>query len=502
LTILPQSNFRFFLGYSRNAQDGPALTTVEQFGSHQDEFPVFADIRRLRNEYRLGGELRFWNTRLTILRGWDNFKEDTGNFLSTLEPGNNPADLITLSSFRRSEPYHGNTPYWRVSLARDQAKWLSISARYDYAIGRRNFALDESAQGTNRFGAAANRQVLVSGAGSRPVSSGSATVSLFPTDRLTITNHTSFYSTRMEGNNVYTELLNSTGGLASYNFQYLGIRTIANLTEATFRVTKTFTLYSGYNYSAREIRSIQRFDPVPSPNDLIGQQDNHLHAGLAGVRLRPIRPLTITLDAEIGRADRPFYPIGEKNYHALGGRVQYKHKTLLISAATKTNYNFNSVALTSHSAKSRNYAFDASWVPREWFSFDAGYSKIHLDTISGIAYFALGQPVTGQNSIYVSNLHVLNVGSRFTIKKRVDLYAGWNRVQDTGDGRDFLSPDPFVAAQTFPLSFDSPLGRISVRVTNKMRFNVGYQHYAYNEKFFSLQDYRAHTGYLSVLWSF
>jgi hypothetical protein len=218
--------------------------------------------------------------------------------------------------------------------------------------------------------------------------------------------------------------------------------------------------------------------------------------------MNPWKPVTITLDGEIGRASRPFYPVAEKNYHALGGRVQYKYKTLLLSGATKTNYNFNSVSLTSYSARSRNYSFDASWIPLQWFSFDAGYSKLHLDTIGGIAYFAQAQLVTGQSSIYISNLHVVNAGAHFNIRKRVDVFAGANLVKDTGDGRAGLDPDPFRAAQTFPLSYDSPLARVSIRLNNRVRLNFGYQFYNYNETFINRQDYHAHTGYSSVLWSF
>lgn len=501
-TLLPQSRFRILLGYSRNSQDGPALSTVQQFGSGQDEFAIFENVRRQRNEYRLGAETFFWGAKFFVLHGWDNFKEDTLYRLDQPSAGFNPNDRITLSNVRRDEPYHGTTPYWRLALTKDQNKLYSIHARYNYAIGRRDFTFDELAQGTDRFGTSRDRQILVFGSGSRPVSSGSLTLSLFPSDRITISNHTSFHHTRMEGDNTYRELINSAGSFSTFNFNFLGIRTITNATDLNVRVLKWLGLYSGYHYSARRIRSVEQFDPVPSADDVRAQQENHVHAGIFGLRLKPSKPLTINLDAEIGRADRPFYPISEKNYHAISGRVQYKLRSLLFSAATRANYNTNSVTLSSHSARSRNYSLNAAWAPLDWFSFDAGYSKIHLDTASGIAYFALSQLVTGR-SIYISNIHALNGGARFTILKRIDLFAGYNRVQDLGDGRPVLNTtDAFIAAQTFPLSFESPMGRVSIKVREKLRLNFGYQHYGYNEKFYLRQDYRAHTGYASVLWSF
>src|SRR5260370_289533 len=99
--------------------------------------------------------------------------------------------------------------------------------------------------------------------------------------------------------------------------------------------------------------------------------------------------------------------------------------------------------------------------------------------------------------------------------RRADLYAGYSHVQDTGDGRGSptgsgFGPDipEFQRAQTFPLKFQSPLARLSVKITNRIRWNVGYQYYGYREDFFKGQPfttdygYRAQTGYTSVLWSF
>ncbi len=60
-------------------------------------------------------------------------------------------------------------------------------------------------------------------------------------------------------------------------------------------------------------------------------------------------------------------------------------------------------------------------------------------------------------------------------------------------------------AQTFPLTYQTSLLRLSVKVTAKLRYNVGYQYYGYHEDFGLLavdQSYRAHTGYTSLLWSF
>jgi hypothetical protein len=276
------------------------------------------------------------------------------------------------------------------------------------------------------------------------------------------------------------------------------------------------SLYGGYHYSDRQIRSTEllNFPEFPGPfQGIATEQSDHINSGLAGLRLKPLKPLTIILESELSFANHPFTPIADRNFHALRGRVQYKAKNLLLSAAYLQDYNTNSVSLSIHSSRARSYSFNASWTPHSWFSLDAGYSKLHLNTVSGIAFFAGGQEIQGLNSIYISNIHAANLGARFAIKKRADLYLGYTITRDAGDGRSApVAPgitDPSTLllspAQTFPVNYQSPLARLSVRISPKVRWNLGWQFYNYHEDFqlFPLsQNYHAHTGYSSVLWSF
>lgn len=518
LVLLPQSRFKFFLGYTRNSQSGPALSTIQLFDQRGDIYPFFADVRRKQDEYRVGGEIQAFGMKLHVIRGWEYFKEDTPYLLQNPEQGFDLTDRNRLDQYRRAEPYHGSTPNWRINLFRDANRWIGINGRFTHASGRRNFIQDESAFGTDRFGALRNRQILIFGTGRRPVTTGSLTLNVFPATRLTLTNHTALHNVRMEGDNSYREVNNLSLGALILNFQYLGIRTFVNTTDANLQVTKWLGLTGGYHFSTRRIRSIEREDFGAGTIDARrGEQENQLHAGRAGVRIRPGRGLTVLLDGEVGRTNRPFYPTSERNYEVFGGRMQYKQKSVFLSAAVRTNYNINSVSLASYSSRARNYFLDASWTPSNWFAIDAGYSKIHLNTAGTINYFVAFDLVEGERSLYISNVHTGHLGARFNLRRRVDLFAGFSRVQDTGDGRanplgarGGASLPIFQAAQTFPLAFTSPSGRISVRLRNQLRWNFGYQYYGYREDFFFpqtarsdfRQNYRANTGFTSLTWSF
>jgi hypothetical protein len=112
--------------------------------------------------------------------------------------------------------------------------------------------------------------------------------------------------------------------------------------------------------------------------------------------------------------------------------------------------------------------------------------------------------------MYISNIHAANLTAHFGITSRVELDLGYSRVQDTGDGRSapLVSAEGgsslplFLAAQTFPLTFDSPLARLSVKLHTRLRWNAGYQFYRYGERFEPRQPYNANTGYTSLTWSF
>lgn len=510
-TLFPQASFQVFGGYSRNLQEGAGQTTVNFFDHRGDEFPLFTNVRREQNEYRIGAELRFAGFKLVGHQGWEFFKDDTPASASN-QPGNNATDRVALTRLYRAEPYHGETPTTRVNLFTERKGWFALNGRFAYASTRRNFIFDEASVATNRFGAAQNRQLILFGNGSRPVTAANLTASVFAGPRVVVSNHTSFHQTRINGDSTFRDFDNATLNFTTVDFRFLGIKTITNTTDLDARVTNWMNLHAGYHVAQRDIASerAQTFDDFTDAAS--ASQTNVLHAGQFGLRLQPVKPLTFTFDGEIGRANRPIYPTSERNYHGLWGRVQWKQRNLRLGAAFRNRYNFNFANLWSHSTRSRHYSLDASWTPNGWFGVDAAYSKLHLDTITGIAYFFQGSLNDLDRSYYVSNLHTGFLQARFRLKERVDLFVGYSRTQDAGDGRStplagttYSSVPAFQVAQTFPMTFESPLARLSFRLHNRVRLNVGWQWYRYLEEFRfapAPQDYRAHTGYTSVLWSF
>ncbi len=510
LTLFPQSWFRVRAGYSRTTQEGPALSTILEFDPLGDVFPVFQDTRQEYNEYRVGADVIRKNFHLSVLHRWEYFKDDTSNNLTTPEQGS----VAQLTGFNRAQPYRGRAPGWLVNFYGEQ-KWIAANGRFTYTGGRGDFVQNQTALGIDRFSNAQNVQTIVTGNGDRPVISGDFNFTLFPSSRLSLTNNTSVSDTRMTGNNFFEQFDNATLTAQTVNFQFLGIRLITNSTDVRYRFSKKLDLFAGFRYSDRQIRSTEDAAAPGSPfAGISAEQSNQLKGGVAGVNWVPVRDLRVHLETEIGRNDHPFAPISLGNYNVIRARVRYSKKNYTLSGSYLESYNNNSIVVTAYSSHSRTYTANASWNAKPWMSLDASYSKLHLDTIGGISFFA-GSPVpalfNNEQSIYISNIHAVNLSLRFAVTPRVDLYAGYSLTKDTGDGRGASIPQTtpvgqlLYSVQTFPLTYETPLVRVSIKLTPKLRFNMGYQYYGYHEDFGLLstnQSYRANTGYTSLLWSF
>src|SRR5262249_57201839 len=126
-------------------------------------------------------------------------------------------------------------PGWLGNLFARKKYW-GMNARMTYVSGDRDFLMDEFASGTSQFGGPANRAIVVGGNAKRPTLFGDGSISLYPTQRLTIVNNTAVLSNRIVGDASVTELSNGFDFGTTIDFRYLGIRTVANSTDINYHL--------------------------------------------------------------------------------------------------------------------------------------------------------------------------------------------------------------------------------------------------------------------------
>jgi hypothetical protein len=83
------------------------------------------------------------------------------------------------------------------------------------------------------------------------------------------------------------------------------------------------------------------------------------------------------------------------------------------------------------------------------------------------------------------------------------LYAAYRINKDTGQGDRLADPTgtPGILVTSYPMSFQSPEARLSVKLNRWLDWNVGYQYYNYRESLLisiNPQNYHAHLPYTSL----
>ena len=114
-------------------------------------------------------------------------------------------------------------------------KWFSVNGRFTYTGTRAGLRFGTErlpAGGRPNLGASAS---CTMGTGQSSGGHRQPDFSLFPTSKLTFTNSTAVYNVRTDGNSEFLQLNNGTGQFVTQDFQYLGIRTIANQTDLNYQ---------------------------------------------------------------------------------------------------------------------------------------------------------------------------------------------------------------------------------------------------------------------------
>ncbi len=516
------------LGYTRNHETGPALSNYELYigGLARSVLPLSLDTRQDWNEYRLGAQLDFHGFRFTFSHLWDFYKDDTS--VASLVPGQ-PYPVTNTSvatSYFRSAPMHIQTPGWFGNLNRTARLW-ALNARMTYTKANQQDIYDETEKGPGvaplgpckncGIGPPATASTVNLGTARRPLSAGDLTLSLYPSSRLTIVNSLSAQNSQNDGDGSMLQVNTSAATKNILWLQRLDEFRLSDSLDADYRVNKWVGLNAEYRYTDRRLENNLIRQGTTNSRDINSLSD-HLNAGTFGFRLKPLQPLTVNLDLTIGRDNGPDTPVSLAHYHNIRGRVQYRQKRWQIGATYRELYNLNSPAIFAYSwSHSRDLSGNASFEVRHSLSLDMTYTHAHLHTFGNI-YAELPLPsgvivnVRGYSTQFESNIHTVTFLARTAIKKRAALYLGYNLTRDTGDGRavqDLGLQNPASAylalANTFPMSYQAPLARVSVRMAPKLQWNFGWEFYRYNQRFayFGYQPYyRAQTGYTSVSWAF
>ncbi len=545
LTLLPTNEFiRFNIGYSPERLDGPLFTNYHA-GGNEFNFPI--QLRSQANDIRFGADGKIGPIDYSFLQGYRRFRDDS--FVSIgVTPGINlNPTAASLTSFSRTEPARGSVNFTRFSMHSLIAKKVDVTGRIVYSKATSNSVLTENFTGRNwnprvtgwppgPLAATPNilnlGQYIISSRTERPNILGDLGVTYMATNKLRISETFRFEDFDINGLGVFSDFFSITRGSGAtlrtdtIAFSNLDARRITlyrkyqNTIEADYQFNARYAVHAGYRYGKRHI--IEIFDgfnlgsngsvTTPPVRTFSAEDEvNHTNAVFGGFKARPVDAWTIYFDIEHGTADNVFTRIGNYDYTNIRAKSRYApNRNLSFNAAViiKNNSNPSEIAGVSLQdfgvdIKSRVFTSSVDWTPTSKVSVSAGYNYNWIDSNAVVDYFfnsirhpqGLSQNFVRNNFFYIDTI--------VEFHPRLTLYAAYRINKDNGQGDRAANPTgtPGTLIASYPMTFQTPEGRLAFKVNRWLDWNVGYQYYNYNESAIvgpRPENYHAHLPYTSL----
>ena len=536
LTLLPKNEqYRFTIGYSPERYRGPGFTTYHVGG---DDFMLLSQFRSRSDTYRVGADAKVGPVDLSFLQGFRRFRDDSFIDNNNQNLGVNPAlSNALLTSFDRNQPVRGNINFTRFSAHTFLFKKLDMTARLIYSKSNVNVGFVEAFTGANwntRVTGAPTANTLnlgtysFTGNTNRPQTLDDFGVTYLATDKLRLSDTFRVETFQINGSDFYTAafFLTRTNGTAFPPILATGnlgtstttkYRKVQNTIEADYQINDRYAVHFGYRYGSRHIEEFESgFNPgaivpalIPTTSDT---EDNHTNAFFGGLKARPIKTWTLYVDAEHGSADNVFTRLGNYDYTNFRARSRYAPTpklSLNLSVILRDNSNPSEIAGVSLAdfgvdIKSRVFSSTINWIATPKVSFSTGYSYNWQNSDAVVDYFFNSVRHPEGHSLYFMRNNFFYFDTVAQLLPRVTFYAAYRINKDTGQGNRLTDPTgtPGFLITSYPMSYQSPEARLTVRLNRRLDWNFGYQYYNYRESPLvgpnNPQNYHAHLPYTSL----
>ena len=517
-TGLPDNRkVRFYLGYSRDMREGQGTTTARFSG---DEYAIVSNTETRANDFRAGIDANVLGFDLSLLQGARYFHDNTNYTVNLTNQGNNTTNTSRIDQLFRETPAQGTHFWTRFTAHRLFARKLDFTGRYIYLNARSRYSFFEQTTGRQSNGNLAVPQTATArGEARRPSSIGDIGLTFLATSKFRISNTFRFDNFRINGEEPLVDVLRQRtlagGPLAtvttvSFFARTTNYRRFMNTVEADYQFTPSYSVHAGYRFTDRYIQlaNLDRTTTLVTDSETV---DNQTHAAIFGFKARPVKAWTIYFDGEHGNADSVFIRIGNNDFtnFRVRNRINVSDKlSFNVALITKDNTNPADVITSPNvpfgtppgaldvNVKSRHFTSSVDWTPNGKFSLSSGYTHMRVTSIAGILLPINNQRRVGESQYYSrENFFFFNAFVRPT--PRLTFYAGYHINKDEGQG-DRVSPSNVILIDSYPMSFQSPEARLTLKLNRRLDWNVGYTYYNYQDKFFPIQNYHSHLPYTSL----
>lgn len=555
LTILPKNNrVRFNIGFSPTRYSGPVFTTWH-FGG--DDFMLLSQAKYRSNDIRLGTDFKLGPVDFSFQQGFRRFTDESYVDNEGINLGVNPAlSNAFLRSIERIQPVHGRVNYSRFSAHTLLAKKLDVTGRIIYSSARSDFNWTESVIADNFNTRISNipgninpPNILTLGQWNfvgdtkRPNTLGDIGITYRATDKFRLSNTLRVETFQINGGVFYGGIFNLTRangtGAVSLRpsgsaFETTKYRKVQNTIEGDYEFNERYSMRLGYRIGSRHIETAFHganlaSNGAPPLPDASHEEDNQTNTVMFGFKARPLKRWTLSLDVDHGSSDNVFTRTGNYDFTNIRARSRYSISRKLRfnlgffarenANPSEIDVNGSTVSLVDFGVdiKSRVFTSSFDWTANDRLSFGAGYNYNWQNSDAVIEYaFGPGVPNSGirGHSLYFVRNHFLNFDVVAQPFSRVTLYAAYRINKDTGQGDRLSNLAGGQLINSYPMHYQSPEARVSIRMNRRMDWNLGYQYYNYNESRLATynqgtfivsarpQNYHAHLPYISLRYYF
>lgn len=503
LKLFPQRAVRINLGYNRSMAKGFSQYTTS---ASSDIFAIPGDRRWAADNYRVGVDATYHKWDFFAEEMYRTYKWDTSfNWPGGSNPGFiNPADLSTVTVFTRPEPTRSHAAITRASLQGSIAKRIHVVARGMYGQEQLNGFLIERLSGTTTT---ANQRTLIAqyvsnSKAKRPSSSFDAGISFDLTDNLTLNNtfRISDYTITGEAfENRITQTQTGTGPITtstsspcSPNLSTpVGYLCTSNIDLSSYWNTLDLQYSRGRKLSANiGWRSTHR--DVTTGNLTASETDTqNTNTAIGSIRIRPVDRFNLFFDYEKGQADNVFVRVSPMDFQRARARVSFQAtEKLSFTGTVSTTDRTNPTQYVENDSDYRAISFSALWEPKDKLFVSVGYNYDHMFSTANI-YFNSGGAARAGRSLFYAKQDFYFLDSRLPITKYLDLLLVYRYVHDHGAPSGLTSTGPYDFVTSFPLQRHNPEARLAIHFNSHATVNVSYRNFSYNERNFTVQDYRS-----------
>ena len=544
LTLLPKNEWiRFNIGYSPEHYSGPFFTNYHIGGN---EFQALVNSRTRANDWRFGADGKIGKVDWTFMQGLRYSKDDSSisDIPAFINP--NPTNTARFTSFNRDEPTRTRVEFTRLSAHTFLANRFDITGQFIYSKATSNSTFIERMTATN-FNTRISGQpgppnTLLLGlynipsSASRPNTQGDVGLTILATNKLRISNTFKVQDFTIDGVATFNDLFSirtNAGLVDTRSFTFLQAfkttkyRKYQNTIEGDYQFNKNYSVHFGYRYGNRHEEQTFTGYLLNSNAPTLGvpefeSEENHTHALLAGFRMHPTKNWTVYFDAEHGTADNVFTRIGNYDYTNIRAKSRWaasRKVNLNLGLIVRDNSNPSEIAGVSLSdfgveLKTRIFQSSLDWMVRDNLTFNFGYNYNWVNSDAVIDYYYQVPPAASVrhpsgHALYFQRNNFFYTDVTWRPNPRMSFYGSYRVNQDNGQGDRLSDPagNPGTLITSYPMSFQSPEGRLAIRLNRHLDWNFGYQYFNYNEdgfvRTFPLnamrpQNYHAHLPYMSL----